>query len=269
MVFPWLKHCSSIDTVISLCLDPHTKQTFDKQDIDFDGIVVKVNDLKLRAILGETNHHPRWAIAYKFPAQQIVTKLVSIDRQVGRTGILTPTANLDPVMLGGVTISRASLHNADFIRDKEILMEDSVWIQRSGEVIPYVVGPVKQSRNGDEQEIAIPTHCPVCNTEVVRSKTDIHIYCPNATCPAQIKGKIAYRVSRDAMNIDGIGDSIIEQLVDQGLVNTVADLYSLEESQKRLQMMAMPLIGQRKYHLIVEELKKSKNNPLWRVINGL
>lgn len=139
LVFPWLKHGSSIDTVVTLCLDPHTKQTFDKQEIDFDGIVVKVNTLKVREVLGETNHHPKRAIAYKFPTQQIVTKLVSIDWQVGRTGILTPTANLDPVMLGGVTISRASLHNADFIRDKEILLGDHVWIQRSGEVIPYVI----------------------------------------------------------------------------------------------------------------------------------
>jgi|GEM_PF-660943 len=172
-------------------------------------------------------------------------------------------------MLSGVTISRASLHNADFIRDKGILLKDSVRIQRSGEVIPYVVAPVINARTGSEIEIVIPVTCPVCHTEVVRSKTDIHIYCPNATCPAQIKGKIAYRVSRDAMNIDGVGDSIIELLVDQGLVKNVADLYTLEQPQKRIQMMAMPLIGQRKFQLITDELKKSKNNALRRVINGL
>ena len=131
-------------------------------------------------------------MAYKFPAQQIVTKLLSVDRQVGRTGILTPTANLEPVMLSGVTISRASLHNADFIKDKGILLGDSVRIQRSGEVIPYVLSPVLNARTGQETEIEIPTHCPVCQTAVVRSKTDIHIYCPSAVCPAQIKGKIAY-----------------------------------------------------------------------------
>lgn len=193
MVFPWLKRCTTIDTVITLCLDVHTKQTFEKQEIDFDGIVVKVNEHATRQILGETNHHPRRAMAYKFPAQQIVTKLLSVDRQVGRTGILTPTANLEPVMLSGVTISRASLHNADFIKDKDILLGDSVRIQRSGEVIPYVLSPVHNARTGQETEIEIPTHCPVCQTPVVRSKTDIHIYCPSSVCPAQIKGKIAYR----------------------------------------------------------------------------
>lgn len=215
LVFPWIKHCSTIETVITLCTDPHTKQKFDSREIEFDGIVVKVNDISLREILGETNHHPRWAIAYKFPAKQVVTRLSSVDWQVGRTGILTPTANLEAVMLSGVTIARASLHNAEFIREKDIKLHDSVWIQRSGEVIPYVVAPVSNARTGKEQEIAIPEKCPVCQTPVVRSKTDIHIYCPNATCPAQIKGKLAYRVSRDAMNIDGVGDSIIESLVDQ------------------------------------------------------
>ncbi len=124
----------------------HTKQTFDKQEIDFDGIVVKVNNIALRNLLGETNHHPRRAMAYKFPAKQVVTKLMSVDWQVGRTGILTPTANLEAVLLSGVTISRASLHNADFIKDKDIKLHDSVWIQRSGEVIPYVVAPVVNAR---------------------------------------------------------------------------------------------------------------------------
>ena len=269
MMHSWQKHVQTIDEVIAICESPATKNYFDSEDIEFDGVVVKVHELALRQKLWSTNHHPRWAMAYKFPAKQIVTRINSVDYQVGRTGVITPAANLEPVELSWVTISRASLHNFDFIAEKDIRIWDWVWLQRSWEVIPYVIAAISERRTGDEQPIVIPTVCPECGWVIEKAKSDIYVYCTNPICPAKIIGQILYFVSRDAANIDGIGDSLVELLIKQWLVSSIADLYSLEESQARLQLVSQAWVGQKKYFELIEEIKKSKVAPLWRLLNGL
>ncbi len=265
----WLKTCNTIDEVIAICESPATKNYFDSEDIEFDGIVVKVHELPLRNLLGSTNHHPRRAMAYKFPTKQVVTRITSVDFQVGRTGVITPAANLEPVELGWVTISRASLHNFDFIRDKDIRIWDRVWLQRSWEVIPYVVGAITERRTWEESSISIPTACPECGGVIEKWKSDIYVYCTNPDCPAKIIWQILYFCSRDALNIDWIGDSLVELLVKQWLVKNIADLYSLEEPQARLQLLSQSGVWQRKYAELIEEIKKTKVAPLRRLINGL
>jgi DNA ligase (NAD+) len=269
MMHPWQKHVLHIDDVIAICESAATKNYFDNEDIEFDGVVVKVHELSLRSMLWSTNHHPRWAMAYKFPAKQIVTRINSVDYQVGRTWVITPAANLEPVELSGVTISRASLHNFDFITEKDIRIGDWVWLQRSWEVIPYVIAAITERRTGDEKPIVPPTVCPECGWVVEKAKSDIYIYCTNSACPAKIIWQILYFVSRDAANIDGVWDSLVELLIRQWLVSSIADLYSLEESQVRLQLVSQAWVGQKKYFELIEEIKKSKVAPLWRLLNWL
>jgi DNA ligase (NAD+) len=271
----WQKNCPTIDAVIDICDAVETKNYFDMQDIEFDGIVVKVAELHFHDILGETNHHPRRAMAYKFPTKQITTRISSIDFQVWRSWVLTPAANLDPVELWGVTIGRASLHNIDFIIDKDIRIGDYVWLQRSGEVIPYVVAAIPERRKIDEdgndltQPISAPTTCPICWGIVEKGKSDIYIYCTNDFCPAKIKGRIIYYVSRDSLNIEGIGESLIDVLIAQGLIHDVSDLYNRDDPQMKLAMVSLPGVGQKKYFEIAQEIQRSKQAPLRRLLNGL
>ena len=189
-------------------------------------------------MLGATEHHPRWAIAYKFPAQQVASQIQSLSFQVGRTGIITPVANIEPVQLSGATISRVSLHNFDFIAKKKIKNKDFVRVQRSGEVIPYILGPIKERRTGLEEPIVPPLFCPECNSPI--SNIDIHYYCSNPSCPAQIKEKLVHFVSRDAMDISGIGEAMIELLVKQKMLTSFADIYSLTSIQNQLLLRKFP-----------------------------
>lgn len=272
-VFPWLKKCNIIDEIVWYC-DEKTKKEFLDKDYDFDGLVVKLNELKYRQLLWSTEHHPRRAIAYKFPAQQVATKILSVDWQVWRTWVLTPVANLEPVQLSWVTISRVSLHNYDFIKSKDIRPNDFVWVQRSGEVIPYVVSVIKERRTTDYTDwndytdlVKAPDKCPVCNSEVVNF--DIHYYCPNLSCPAQIKEKIIHFVSKDCMDIAWIGESIVELLVDQKIINNSADLYKLLDINTQFLVRAMPWFGDKKIAEIVNWLESSKKKPLRRLINAL
>lgn len=269
LMHPWVKYADNIDEVIAICDSVTTKNYFDAEDIEFDGVVVKIHELGIRTQLGTTNHHPRWAMAYKFPTKQVVTRIVSVDYQVWRTWVITPTANLEPVELSGVVISRASLHNFDYISEKNIHIGDRVWLQRSGEVIPYVVATIPERRTGDETPIVVPATCPICDWQIEKGKSDIYVYCSNPQCPAKIKGQLLYFASRDALNIEGLWDSLVDVLVDQKLVHSIADLYTLDDPQKRLQLLATQWIGQKKYFELTEELKKSKSAPLWRLINGL
>ncbi len=269
LMHQWAKHLQTIEEVIALCESTSTKNYFDAEDIEFDGIVVKVHELGLRAMLGSTNHHPRWAIAYKFPTKQVVTRITSIDYQVGRTGVITPTGNLEPVELSGVVISRASLHNFDYINEKDIRVGDWVWLQRSWEVIPYVVATIPERRDGTEQPIVAPEFCPICNGVIEKGKSDIYVYCTNVFCPAKVKGQILYFASRDCLNIEWLGESLVDVLLEQKLISSIADLYTLDDSQKKLQLLAQSGIWQKKYFELIEELKKSKNAQLWRLLNGL
>lgn len=266
-VFLRSKECSSIQEVINACLDSTIKQQLESEDFDFDGLVIKVKDQLQRDILGATDHHPRWAVAYKFPAQLASTKIISVDFQVGRTWIITPVGNLEPIELSGVTIKRVSLHNFDFIQSKDLHIGDYVWIQRSGEVIPYIVGVIKERRTEEVQDIQMPSKCPSCLGKVVNQ--DMHYYCTNPVCPAKLKEQILHFVSKNCMDIQWIWESIVDILVEQNIVKSIIDIYSIPEHTTQILLRKFPGIGDKKISEIANEIEESKHQPLRRLLNGL
>lgn len=268
----WTHTCDSVDEVIQICQDPATLTEFNTHDIEYDGIVIKVMELDACTLLWSTDHHPRRWMAYKFPAQQVATKLIGVEFQVGRTGIITPVWQVEPTQLSGASISKVSLHNFDIIKTKDIRLWDRVWIQRSGEVIPYVVGPIVQTRTGDETEILWPDSCPVCGHHTQIEDEDnggYLLYCPNPTCPAQIKERITHFVSRDCMDIDGLGESIVELLVDQWIIHTFSDLYMLTQLEYRPILNALPGFKSKKIDNLITSLEASKTTKLWRILNAI
>ena len=242
-----------------------------------DGIVVKVNSLALQERLGNIGHEPRWAIAYKFPAIQGTTRLIDIGISVGRTGTLNPYAILEPVSVGGVTIKQAALHNEDDIRRKDIRIDDTVIVQRAGEVIPEVVAPIKGKRSGKEAEFSLLEKifdkekkrpaCPVCGAEVVKPEDEVMYYCSNAACPAQVQQRLEHFASRGAMDIRGIGESQSAMLLREGLVKDVADLYYLKE--KKEQLVELERMAEKSVDNMLNAIEKSKERPLARVIFAL
>ncbi len=234
-------------------------------EFDADGIVIKVNSLELQRELGTVGHDPRWAVAYKFPAIQATTRLLDIGINVGRTGSLNPYAILEPVSVGGVTIKRAALHNEEDIRRKDIRIGDTVVVQRAGEVIPEVVAPVLSRRSGQERLFVMPSRCPVCGVEVVKPEGEVMTRCTNATCPAQIYELLTHFVSRGAMDIDGIGEKLAAALLKEGLVNNVADLYSLRQQD----LIDLERMGEKSVQNLLEAIDTSKERPLARVIFAL
>ncbi|MBW2610051.1 MAG: NAD-dependent DNA ligase LigA [Deltaproteobacteria bacterium] len=222
---PHIKGFQNIEDVIEYCHSlEENRQQF---PYEIDGAVIKVNPLILQTRLGQKSRSPRWALAYKFKPTQETTKIIKIDVQVGRTGALTPVAHLEPVEVGGVIVSRATLHNQEEIEKKDIRELDTVIVQRAGDVIPEVVKAVISKRTGNEKEFVMPTLCPVCGTGVEKREGEVVLRCPNPDCPAQVKESLKYFVSKGAMNIDGLGDKIIAQLMDRDLVKDAADLYDL------------------------------------------
>ena len=232
-----------------------------------DGIVVKLNSLDLQRQLGNIGHEPRWAIAYKFPAVQGTTHLLDIGISVGRTGTLNPYAILEPVSVGGVTIKQAALHNEDDIRRKDIRIGDTVIVQRAGEVIPQVVGPVVSKRSGQEKLFTMPSRCPVCGAKVIRPKDEVMSYCTNVACPAQIQQRLEHFVSRGGMDIRGIGESISATLLREGLVKDVADLYDLHN--KYDQLVKLEKMADKSMTNMLNAIEKSKDRPLARIIFAL
>ena len=194
-----------------------------------DGVVIKMNDLRLAADLGIVGKDPRGALALKFPAREVTTRLNEIGVNVGRTGVLTPYAMLEPVEVGGVIVRQATLHNFDYIDEKDIRIGDRVLLKRSGDVIPYVIGPVNEVRSGAEQPFDRPLVCPTCGQAVEHVEGEVYLYCVNASCPAQLVRNLEHFVSRGAMDIVGLGIKIVEQLASTGLVKDAADLYTLQE----------------------------------------
>lgn len=265
-IFQRHKKYKNIQDIIDTCLDPETQQFFHTQDNDFDGLVIKINELQNRKILWTTQHHPRRAMAYKFPAQQMSTQIHSIEWQVGRSGIITPVANLEPVQLSGVTISRVSLHNIDFIHSKDIQLHDYVWIQRSGEVIPYITGVIKDRRQ-NTKVITPPKKCPSCGHQT--NTIDMHTYCTNNACPAQLQEKIEHFVSKQCMDIEGIGESIAALLVEQKLVSTIDQLYQFTKPDRQLLLRTLPWFADKKINEIAYQLEHSKKQPLRRLLHGL
>lgn len=232
---------------------------------DIDGAVIKLNSLAGRALLGSTSKAPRWAVAYKYPPEKKETKLVDIVIQVGRTGVLTPTAELEPVRIAGSTVSRATLHNIDNITSKDIRIGDTVIIQKAGDIIPEVVEVVKEKRSGEESVYTMPEKCPVCGTKVVREADEAATRCVNPECPAQKIRNIIHFASKDAMDIDGLGPAIIEQLAEQKLVNSPADLYYLRYED----LVEIERMGVKSANNLIKAIENSKNAGLDRVIFAL
>ncbi|HPX08000.1 MAG TPA: NAD-dependent DNA ligase LigA [Tenuifilaceae bacterium] len=233
---------------------------------DIDGVVIKVNGFSQQEELGYTSKTPRWAIAYKFKAEQVETTLLSIDYQVGRTGAVTPVANLHPVQLAGTTVKRASLHNADQMELLGIRIGDTVLVEKGGEIIPKIVGVDLNQRPDHSEPLHFITHCPECGTKLVRFESEAKHYCPNQTgCPPQLKGRIIHFVSRKAMNIDGLGEETIELLFNEGLVSDIADLYDLTYKQ----LVGLERFADKSASNAIANIAKSKEEPLHKVIYGL
>lgn len=230
-----------------------------------DGAVVKVDAYRQQGLLGATSKFPKWAIAYKFPAERAVTKLRDIVVQVGRTGALTPVAIMDPVELAGTTVSRASLHNADQIRVLDVRVGDMVEVQKAGEIIPQVVAVVSRARAEGEGHFQMPEACPVCGTKVVRVGEEAATRCPNRQCAAQVQGRILYFASRPAMAIDHLGESLVAQLVERGLVKDAADLYDLDEAR----VAGLERMGKKSAQNVVSSIEASKARTLDRLVGGL
>ena len=260
-VNPHRRLCRSFDEVLGFIQEWEAKR--DSLDYEIDGIVVKVNDTRLWDELGRTAKSPRWAIAFKYPARQATTVVKDIRVQVGRTGTLTPVADLEPVDVGGVTVSHATLHNMDEIERLGVKIGDSVLIQRAGEVIPQVVKVVEPAPDG--REFHIPKKCPVCGGEVFRAEGEVAYRCVNAACPAKLKESLLHFSRRRAMNIDGLGEALVDQLVDKGMVRDVADLYSLTRDQ----LANLERMGDKSASNLREEIENSKQADLARVIFAL
>ncbi len=237
----------------------------DKLSYEADGMVIKIDDLTLAAELGFVGKDPRGAIAFKFPAREVTTSLNDIGVAVGRTGVLTPYAILEPVEIGGVVVERATLHNFDFIAEKDIRVGDRVLIKRAGEVIPYVIGPVVDARSGKEKSFKPPTKCPACGQTVEHFEGEVAWYCVNAACPAQLVRNIEHFVSRGAMDITGLGIKIVEQLIESGLVKDVADLFTLQKEQ----LLELEGFADKKAENLLKSLEQAKAQSLNRLIVAL
>ncbi len=262
-VSPLRRLCPSLNDVFAFYRELLTQREL--LPLEIDGMVIKVNDFGLRSRIGMKTRSPRWAIAYKFPARQETTQIVDIIAQVGRTGTLTPVAVMKPVNIGGVEVSRATLHNQDEIDKKDIRIGDWVVVQRAGDVIPEIVKVIENRRVGNEKKYLLPTSCPVCGGHVIRLPGEVAFRCQNLSCPAQVKQQIRHFASRTAMDIEGLGDKLVDQLVDSGLAKSSADLYYLTKEQwSNLERMA-----EKSAQNIMDALAKSKSISLGRFIYAL
>ncbi|BDH63267.1 DNA ligase [Lysinibacillus sp. PLM2] len=255
--------CATIDDVIAFI----SKWTEERPNLPYeiDGIVVKVNRYAHQDELGYTAKSPRWAIAYKFPAEEVVTKVLDIDLTVGRTGVMTPTAILQPVQVAGTTVGRASLHNEDLIREKDIRIGDTVIVHKAGDIIPEVVRVILEQRPDDTEPFEMPKNCVACGSELVRIEGEVAVRCVNPKCPAQIAEGIKHFVSRNAMNIDGLGEKVVEQLLRENLIQDVSDLYHLQVEQ----LMSLERMGEKSATNLVNAIERSKENSMERLLFGL
>ncbi|WP_159517325.1 NAD-dependent DNA ligase LigA [Sunxiuqinia indica] len=256
--------CKNIDEVFDY-INHWDSARFDLP-VATDGIVIKVNSRRLQNNLGFTAKSPRWAIAYKFTAEQVSTMLESVSYQVGRTGAVTPVANLTPVLLAGTTVKRASLHNADIIEKLNLHVQDVVFVEKGGEIIPKIVNVDESARKPEAEKIEFIKHCPECGTDLIRTEGEAAHYCPNETgCAPQIKGKIEHFISRKAMDIDGLGQETVELLFNEGLINNSADLYNLKAEQ----LTSLERMGEKSANRILKSLEESKSIPFERVLYAL
>ncbi len=263
-VSPDFRICGNIEDVMAEILrigEERGTYTFET-----DGAVVKVDSIALRDNLGSTAKTPKWAAAYKYPAEQKKTLVRDIWVNVGRTGVLTPNAVLEPVRLAGTTVGKATLHNMDYITEKDIRIGDTVWVQKAGDIIPEVLSVVTENRTGEERQFIMPDKCPVCGSEVIREEGEAAYRCTGIECPAQLSRSIEHFVSRDAMNIDGIGPAIIQALLDEGMIKEISDLYYLHEKREVLENMQR--MGKKSVDNLLNSIEASKSNNIDRLIYG-
>ncbi len=260
---PLWKKCTSIEDVIEYV----HYWTAERPNLPYeiDGIVIKIDDLDGQAALGYTAKSPRWATAYKFPAEEVMTKLIDIELSIGRTGVVTPTGILEPVRIAGSTVSRASLHNEDLIREQDIRIGDFVIVKKAGDIIPKVVRSIHERRTGEEAEFHMPEKCPVCEADLVRLEEEVALRCINPNCPAQLMEGLIHFVSRNAMNIDGLGEKVVMQLFQEELIHTMADLYRLD----REALLKLERMGEKSVNNLLQAIEASKQNSLERLIFGL
>ena len=257
------KLCYGIQEVIDQC--NHWATIRDEYPFEIDGMVIKVDSFDLQDICGYTSHHPRWAIAYKFQAKQATTKLLDIEYQIGKIGSLTPVAKVEPVSLAGVTISSISLHNEDFITSKDLRIGDQVLIERAGDVIPYIVKSLPELRTGHEKKVKYPTHCPSCDTLLVREEDEAAWRCTNPDCKAQILQRLIFHVSKDAMDIDGFGEKYIVRFYELGWIKNMADIYQLDYDK----IAALEGFGKKSADKLKASIEKAKANPIQRLLHSL
>jgi DNA ligase (NAD+) len=257
-----VKVCKNIQEVIDYTAAYEAKR--DTLPYEIDGMVIKVNNLALQDALGETSHHPRWAIAFKFKARQATGKLLAIEYQVGRTGAVTPVAKTEPVAIGGVMVSSISLHNEAFIKERDIKIGDTVVVERAGDVIPYIVRVLPELRTGQEQEIVYPTSCPVCESQLVKLEEEAVWRCANLTCPAQVIERIIHFASKDCMDIRGLGESQIRKFCELGFVKNIPDIYNLPYDK----ISTFDGFGKRSIDNMTAAIEASKTQPLHRLINA-
>jgi DNA ligase (NAD+) len=262
-VNPHVAQCANVDEVIAYCERWEAKR--DELDYEIDGVVVKVDDLRTQEQLGAAGRDPRWAIAYKFKPREARTKLLRISITVGRTGTLNPNAELEPVKIGGVTVRNATLHNAEYIRSNDIRPGDTVLVTRAGDVIPRVVGPILSERKGNPRRFVMPDVCPVCGADVDHPEGEAMSRCTNAACPAQVFERVRHFCSRGAMDIEGIGDVMAQQLTELGLVREIADIYTLDQTK----LAAVPRTGDKTIANLLRNIEASKSRGLARVLTGL
>jgi DNA ligase (NAD+) len=262
-VNPHIQVCETIDQAIAHCNDWAER----RHDLPYetDGMVIKVNDFDQRRRLGATSKAPRWVVAFKYEAEQALTKLLKIEVHVGKTGILTPVAHLEPVQLAGTTVSRASLHNADEMARKDIRVGDTVLVEKAGEIIPYVIRTEPSVRTGAEQIFQFPLKCPVCGAPVEREEGGVYYRCTGPACPAQLKERLRFYAYRKAMDIEGLGTALIDQLVDTGLVRSIPDLYRLTLEQ----LVELERMGKKSAENVLAGIQASKERGLCRVLTGL
>lgn len=258
-----MKRFTSIDEVIAFCEDFETRR--DDLPYEVDGLVIKVNSFAMQDKMGMTTHHPRWAVAYKFKARQATSKLLRVEFQVGRTGSVTPVAKIEPVPIGGVTVSSISLFNEDVVREKDLHIGDTVLVERAGDVIPYIVKPLAELRDGSEEKIIFPTHCPICNEELEKPEEEAVWRCINISCPAQVVERIIHFASKDAMDIRSMGDANVRKFYELGLLPNIPSIYNINWEE----VCKLGGFGEKSITNLQTAINNSKTQPLNRVVFGL
>lgn len=260
---PTWQRCSTVEEIVTFIEEWTNNRS--ELPYDIDGIVIKVDSIPSQEELGFRANNPRFATAYKFPAEEAVTTLQDVELSVGRTGVVTPTAVLEPILIDGSTVQRATLHNADMIKELDIRLGDTVVLKKAGDIIPKIVRVVKEMRTGDEEPYTMPTNCPTCDEELVHLEDEVALRCINPDCPAQLQEKLIHFVSRNAMNIDGLGEKVIQQLYTEELVTTISDLYHL----KKEDILPLERMGEKSATNLIAAISDSKENSLEKLIFGL